>query len=376
MKYNKTDEFCFFISGSWGENANRERLETLSNALVALGHKVVIILDHQQQDMVKTSQNPACYTWPSYRPTGFKDAVFLKKLIKKYRPNCLISQFGSVNIMTLVGWWMHVPHRMVRYETTSRQIDIDTRLSKLRVRMLRLRKRWVMGFATAILANSKAAAGDVEKLYKTSPDKVKVFYNYLADPLESAPELTEIKPKEDRIVCVGRFNYSKGQDIIIKALSLLPKSLALSVEFIGNGETLQTCKQLAESLGVGKQCHFSGSIPHNQVFEKFANVSCSVVPSRDEAFGYICVESLAVSTPVIGSSVGGIPEIVRDGVDGLLFEPDNPQSLADKLMKFFGPNFDRGNIRANARQRFLTAFETSVVLTQQVDWLFEKVRQK
>lgn len=366
---------CFFISRSWGVSANSDRLDALASRLVALGHQVIIILDHQEVSLPFDSKNPAYFTWPSYRPTHLKDAIFLRKLIKRYQPDCLISQFGSVNLMTLVGWSMRVPLRMARYETLSKQIEADTHLAGFKFNWLRWRKKWLLGLATHILANSKAAAEDVRKLYKIPPQKIQVFYNYLTDPQVSRQEKEILSTDPYRVVCVGRFNYSKGQDVLIRALSLLPESLPLNLEFVGVGETLPACVKLAEELRVRNRCQFSGSVLHDQVFRKFASASCSVVPSRDEAFGYICVESLAVSTPVIASRVGGIPEIVRDGIDGFLFNPDDPRDLADKLVQFFSPSVNRSDMQKNARRRFEEAFEASTVLNQQVSWLLDQMSQ-
>lgn len=365
---------CFFISGSWGVSANSDRLDALASRLVALGHQVIIILDHQEVSLPFDSKNPAYFTWPSYRPTHLKDAIFLRKLIKRYQPDCLISQFGSVNLMTLVGWSMRVPLRMARYETASRAIEVDTNLSKQKMRWLRLRERWILGFATHILANSNAASEDAQKLYKIPSRKLHVFYNYLIDPNVGPKEKEFLSTDPYRIVCVGRFNHSKGQDILIRALSLLPESLPLSLEFVGVGETLPACMTLAEELGVRERCQFSGSVPHDQVFRKFASASCSVVPSRGEAFGYICVESLAVGTPVIGSRVGGIPEIVRDGLDGFLFTPDDPRDLADKLNHFLSPSVNHFDMQQNARHRFYDGFEADKVLKQQITWLLDQMR--
>lgn len=367
-------KYCFFISGSWGENANRDRLESLAQKLVDLGHEVVIILDHNQSDLVNTLQNPRVYTWPSYRPTKLRDAFFLYRLIKQYKPDCMISQFGSVNIMLLVGWLCRVPLRLARYETKSSAIDIDTKLSKNHLRLLRIRKQFTFHFASGILANSCSSLDDLDKIFHVRRDKIQVFFNYLKDPLDNNE--ISIKNKPNSIVCVGRFSKNKGQDVLIKALALLPSSFDLDVEFVGSGNFMEECQELAKHLGVSNSCKFSGSVSHRQVYESFAQAAVSVVPSLDEAFGYVCIESLAVGTPVLGSRVGGIPEIVRDTVDGFLFTPGDPNDLAQKIQSFFSPVNDQQQMRANARQRFLTTFEQSKVLNAQVDWLLSELETK
>ena len=366
--------YCFFISGSWGENANRDRLESLANALIELGHFVVILLDHQQQLPVSGSPNRVFYSWPSYRPTKLKDAIFLWNLISKYMPDCMISQFGSVNLMLLVGWLRRVRVRLARYETMSGAIDTDRKKSKLVLRFLRYRKHLVFNYATSILANSESTSRDLVNVFQVNPTKIRVFYNYVLDPISNKPLSIERIPR--RIVCVGRFSHNKGQDVLIKALALLPPSTNLEVEFVGGGDFMKDCQALAEKLDVLEKCRFIGSVSHNQVYEKFAQAAVSVVPSLDEAFGYVCIESLAVGTPVLGSRVGGIQEIVRDEVDGFLFTPGDPEDLAQKIQHFFSAENDQQKMCLNARQRFLSTFEQKTVLIGQVDWLLSEFASK
>lgn len=366
--------YCFFISGSWGENANRDRLESLANALIELGHFVVILLDHQQKLPVSTSPNMVFYSWPSYRPTKLKDAWFLWKLIRLHKPDCMISQFGSVNIMILVGWLRGVGVRLARYETMSGAIDTDRNRSKLFLRILRYRKYLVFKFASSVLANSQSTFKDLVNVFHVKPTKIRVFYNYVLDPVSN--KSLSIAKISKRIVCVGRFSHNKGQDVLIKALGFLPPTMDLEVEFVGGGDFMNECQALAEKLDVLEKCRFIGSVSHNQVYEKFAQAAVSVVPSLDEAFGYVCIESLAVGTPVLGSRVGGIKEIVRDEVDGFLFTPGDPEDLAQKIQVFFSAENDQEKMQGNARQRFLTTFEQKNILKDQVNWLLSELASK
>jgi len=94
-----------------------------------------------------------------------------------------------------------------------------------------------------------------------------------------------------------------------------------------------------------------------------------VAPSRSEAFGLVNIEAMAMGTPVVASRVGGIPEIVRDGVDGFLFEPGNDLELGDRLLEVLSDRELREQMGRNARRRFLEEFESSLVAKRQADWL-------
>jgi glycosyltransferase involved in cell wall biosynthesis len=100
-----------------------------------------------------------------------------------------------------------------------------------------------------------------------------------------------------------------------------------------------------------------------------AESALTVVPSRSEAFGLVVIESMAVGTPAVASAVGGIPEIIRDGVDGFLVPPDDPAALADKIGLLLSNAELRHKMGLNARERFLSRFEQSRVVKEQADWL-------
>ena len=86
----------------------------------------------------------------------------------------------------------------------------------------------------------------------------------------------------------------------------------------------------------------------NGVLELFAAADASLLSSAWENFPHTLVEALAVGTPVIATEVGGVPEIVEDGVNGLLVRPHDPEALAAAVRRFFGDDELRARLRANA----------------------------
>ena len=97
------------------------------------------------------------------------------------------------------------------------------------------------------------------------------------------------------------------------------------------------------------------------------------MPSRSDNCPLAAIESLAVGTPVVASQVGGIPEIVRDGLDGFLVPPENPAALAAKLEKVITDAELRRKLGGNARAGFLARFEQRNMVRDQADWLEELV---
>jgi glycosyltransferase involved in cell wall biosynthesis len=175
---------------------------------------------------------------------------------------------------------------------------------------------------------------------------------------------------EPSLICVGRLQQSKGQDILIQALPALVKHFpTVLVEFLGEGPMRTKYQALAKDLGVEGHCRFLGKVELTQVLSRMAAAWLTVVPSRTEAFGLVNVESMSVATPVVASNVGGIPDIVSDGLNGFLVPPCNPEALATKLGLLLGDKTLREKMGRNARDRFCETFEQSAVVKEQVDWL-------
>jgi glycosyltransferase involved in cell wall biosynthesis len=169
---------------------------------------------------------------------------------------------------------------------------------------------------------------------------------------------------------VGAVYPVKGQDVLIRALSRLRQSLPdVTVDFLGDGPHLETYRRLADRLGVLDACRFRGSVHHDDVLKAMASAAATVVPSRTDSFPMVCVESLAVGTPVVASRVGGIPEAVRDTVDGFLTAPEDDEDLADRLGTLLGDTGLRESMGRNARERFLSRFEQRQNVVDQADWL-------
>lgn len=371
MTSTNTSSRCYFLSLTWSDSPVSKHFRALGFELARRGHRVVLLVDQQNHAVEDHGGNPAVYIWPSRRPTKLRDALFLRRLIQHYRPDCLVAAFGAKNVMTCVGKWMGVPNRVVWYLTLSAAIEIDGRISKWKLKLLRLRKRLVYHLVTHMLPNSQAGSEDAQRCFGVAPGKCKVFYLSLPDPRRELGEL-DCQRDEHRVVCVGRLDPTKGQDVLLHAAALLKDRFPqVLYEFVGDGPCKQDCEALAAELGIADRCRFLGRVPHDQVLRRMGTAAVSIVPSRSECFGLVNVESLAMGTPVVASDVGGIGEIVKNGEQGYLVPPDDPAALAERLAELLSDADLRERMGQQSLLRF-KHFEQSAVIGQQVDW-FESV---
>lgn len=348
-------KFCIFISTSWNRGAISQQFRAIAQELAHRGHRVILIIDHQKKQNTMTATNPAVYTWNSYRPTGFRDAWFLQKLIWKFHPDCLISQFGSENIFLLLGFLNRIPCRITWYHSILEEPKEILFINRLFRKFFIWRKRLILNLASNVVSVSDAAGVDAEKVFQVSRKKIVTIYNSIKDP--SSSFLSETKPDRNYVSCVSALTDAKGQETLIRAIPLIcDKYPSIVVEFIGSGEMAQRYQELAKSLKVERNCIFSGTVSYEQVLEKMRGSWVTIFPTRSEAFGLVVIESLAVGTPVIASKTGGVPEIIQDGVEGFLFPVDDHNELAKKLLQLLSDENLRLEMAQNARKKFLAKF--------------------
>lgn len=364
---------CFIIGTSWLDHMAANYFKALGGELVARGHRVVFLIGGRKTAEEAPDANPAVYTWPSPRPTGAADFLFMRRLVARYRPDCLIANFGAVNIMTLVGRAMGVPARVAWYHTVSDAIDLDSDMPAWKLGYLRRRKRLVYDATTHLVAVSAAAAADIRRVFDVSPAKLHVWPLLLRDPQATTP--ADGGRDEWRLVCVGRLARTKGQDVLLRALPPLAERYPrLHVDFLGSGPEQPAYEALARDLGVADRCCFVGAVPHAEVLRRMAGAALVVVPSRADAFPMVNIEALAMGTPVVGSLAGGIGEAVRDGVDGLLFPVEDSAALSARLGRLLSDPPARQAMSAAARHGFLERFELQANIGRQVNW-FEQLAQ-
>jgi glycosyltransferase involved in cell wall biosynthesis len=195
-----------------------------------------------------------------------------------------------------------------------------------------------------------------KKIHQT-PDKVQAISKALAKRAEKfgaknvevIPNGVDLKefqkrniPKEKyRIVCVSHLKKVKGIEYLIGAMpKVLEKFPEAKLVLIGEGPERENLKTQISNLKIENSVEFKGALPHEKIPEELAKSEVFVLPSISEGMGIVIVEAQAVGIPVIGTNVGGIPDIIKNGENGILVEPKNPKELADAIIKIFSePEF-------------------------------------
>jgi glycosyltransferase involved in cell wall biosynthesis len=132
---------------------------------------------------------------------------------------------------------------------------------------------------------------------------------------------------------MGRFVHKKGFDILIKAFKkVADKKWDIDLIIAGTGEEWQKCVKLVEELDIKERVKLPGFVEPEEVIKLYNGCEFFVLPSRREPFGITNLEAMAAGKAIIAANVDGVPEIIRNGENGILFKPENINELAEKIL--------------------------------------------
>jgi D-inositol-3-phosphate glycosyltransferase len=162
-------------------------------------------------------------------------------------------------------------------------------------------------------------------------------------------------PDESIVLYVGRFDPIKGIDRLLEAMAYLKHLKRTRLVIVGGDgpgtPEYQNLQQLSAKFGIQKSVHFVGRVEQGQLPPYYSAADALVVPSYYESFGLVGLESLACGTPVVGTRVGAMEDIIEDGKTGHVVADFTPRALANSIEKIIsnsaGPLVSAHAIRAS-----------------------------
>jgi len=183
-------------------------------------------------------------------------------------------------------------------------------------------------FTDRILAPSLAIKNSAIR-HGIHPEKISVVHGgfnfglYRATSKDAARKKYRINPAEFVFLFLGRLIYQKGVDVLLSAFAQIDGG---KLFIVGGGEKQKELEAMAKNLGIQHRVYFTGFC--KDISEFYALADCFVLPSRWEGLPISIAEAMVAGLPVIATKTDGNSEGVRDGINGLLVEPENPKTLA------------------------------------------------
>ena len=240
------------------------------------------------------------------------------------------------------------PARVIFVDRVSGGVE-DPRPSLVRT----LLDRVTMVRVTRLVGISEYVSARARRRFALPPGRSVTIHNGV-DVVRFRPREAERRPGPLRVVVVANLIPEKGVGVLLEAIARL-REVEWSLDVVGDGPEHGPLEARARELGVADRVRFLGL--RDDVPELLREADVAVHPARwQEALGNTVLEAMATGTPLVASRVGGIPELLADGSEGLLVPPGEPEPLAAALRRLAGDPPLRARLGASARARVLREF--------------------
>lgn len=156
------------------------------------------------------------------------------------------------------------------------------------------------------------------------------------------------------ILFVGNLIQYKGPDILVNAMPMIAKDVPdTKLVFVGSGGMRAELEELSKKLGVEKHVKFIGFVEERlkPLYYKAADIFCLPSMMSTESFGIVNLEAMACGVPIVASKIGGVPDVVKGGENGLLVPPKDSEKLADAIIYLLENEGVRKKMGENGREK-------------------------
>ncbi len=180
------------------------------------------------------------------------------------------------------------------------------------------------------------------------------------DPEVFKPRPFEEKPAVFEVICVGRLTPAKGQHILIDAMErLLQAGRNIRLRIVGDGPDRASLERHVHRLGRERDIIFEGAVNQDRIRDLYSRAHIFSMPSFAEGIPVVLMESMAMEIPCVTTRITGIPELIRDGIDGLLVAPSSVEELAVALERLMDDPDLRQTLGKNGRKRVVEEYDLS-----------------
>ena len=225
------------------------------------------------------------------------------------------------------------------------KLTIDCLGSDVNVHSLCPRRKKQLAFAfryaTTVATKSKALANKVLEIAPSA--KVKTIYNgvnFERFSVEKKPDSSKLK-----LLFIGNLIATKGVFELLAAAKLLQdKNIDFELSLIGQGPEKNKLTAYITQNKLQSMVKIIGAVAHEQLNRWLANSHALILPSYREGVPNVIMEALATGTPVVATSVGGIPEVITNQVNGILLNSHQPEDIYQGILQFTEQNWSSESI--------------------------------
>jgi glycosyltransferase involved in cell wall biosynthesis len=188
--------------------------------------------------------------------------------------------------------------------------------------------------ADLVMVTSRYSAEVAQREYGVSPERLAVVPEPI--DLEVWDDQFWRAPRRERtgpvVLCVARMYPRKRLQDLLRAAGILRIRVpGIQVRIVGRGPEWAALGRLHAELGLADSVVLLGDLPRERLAEEYVNATLFCLPSVQEGFGIVFLEAMAAELPVVACRIAAVPEVVQDGVTGVLVPPRDPGALAEAL---------------------------------------------
>lgn len=198
-------------------------------------------------------------------------------------------------------------------------------------------------------------------------NEIEVIYNFVNCDIYLPATKAELRdyyaPRGEAIVIhLSNFRPVKRTPQVVEIFARVRRELPAVLLMVGDGPERGKAEWTARESGIEKHVHFLGK--RDNIEELIGIADLLLLPSRSESFGLVALEAMACEVPVVASRVGGLPEVVADGEDGFLVDPDDLDMMTRRALEILGDEARRRAMGRRGRERAKAHFCASAIIPQ------------
>jgi glycosyltransferase involved in cell wall biosynthesis len=293
----------------------------------------------------------------------------------------VMSEVGPISLLRLISIFRKVRPDIVAYNTpkpifigtlASQFAPVSAKIIFRRVNFplrknpfSRLKSTWDIDSIIAISESIKLQL----QMCGIPASRIKTIYEGMDFSLYTRPDQPKHRAANDPVVIgtVAHLSPEKGLHYLIEAASLIPEvRTRMRFVIVGDGKCLQELRELSKNKGLDNVFDFAGF--HPSILQFMKSFDIFALPSLSEGLSSAILEAMAASLPIVATKVGGIPELVSDGENGLLVDPANPAALAQAIQHLADNPQEAALMGVRGRERMEKQFtlERKILETEQL----------